>query len=462
MPEYELPNVRSVERLLVQTLIDMPDLFGQLSGLRPNQFTDTEAKKILLKMRKLSKAGREWLRSDFPILVDNVGTPIQPASHLQFPELVQRIRDTDFRRASYLMGMNVVTKAQRDDIEGLHKALDQLQTTEHMLNGNAPTSWAEQAAIIPEISWLWPDWLPTGLLSMIVGAPDIGKSALALVVARAVISGGNLPDGTMLEGGGRVVWFDTENAEAINHERAKLWGIPLDKILVPSINNDPLSDVNLLTSRGWDSFEAAVRSDDVRLALVDSLGGAYLKENDPHVKLLVQRLGALARDAQVAVCIVHHPRKLHLGEYDQLTLDRVRGHSGIVQFARVIWGLEKPDPATPDIVRCKVIKSNLGKKPLPFGFKISESGVRWTGAPEEPKEETQRDRAMDLLETTLKHGPVLATEVYEEAEGAGLGKNTIRRAQKAMHITSKKNGSDGRWYWSLPVHREIEPYIPEN
>ena len=43
MPEAELPNVRPEERSLVATLIDYPDLYRQLSGLLPKQFTDAEA-----------------------------------------------------------------------------------------------------------------------------------------------------------------------------------------------------------------------------------------------------------------------------------------------------------------------------------------------------------------------------------------------------------------------------------
>ncbi len=52
MPEAQLPNVRPEERSLVATLIDYPDLYRQLSGLLPRQFTDAEANKILLEMRK--------------------------------------------------------------------------------------------------------------------------------------------------------------------------------------------------------------------------------------------------------------------------------------------------------------------------------------------------------------------------------------------------------------------------
>ena len=140
MPEFELPNARPEERLLVATLIDFPDLYEQLTGLLPKQFTDSEAKKILLKMRKMRKANREWLRSDFPILIDSGGTPLQPAPHLQFPELVQRIRDTDFRRESYLLGQDVAAKAQGEDLEDLNKALERLREQKPMLDGRTPTT----------------------------------------------------------------------------------------------------------------------------------------------------------------------------------------------------------------------------------------------------------------------------------------------------------------------------------
>lgn len=326
-------------------------------------------------------------------------------------------------------------------------------------NGNTPSTWEDQAEILPTVSWLWNRWLPIGLPTMVVGAPEVGKSILALMIVRSVITGSCWPDGSFPDGEGLVVWYDTENAEAINHERSQAWGIPREKVLVPSLHNDPLSDVNLLTSEGWAAFETAVRTPGVRLVVVDSLGGAYLRENDPDVKFLIKKLGQLARDLQVALIIVHHPRKLQLGEYNIITLDRVRGHSGIIQFARVIWAVERPDPLTPDKARCKVIKSNLGRKPESFGFEILDEGIVWTDAPHEPKQETQRDKAADLLKTLLKTGPVPATEIYSEAEGAGISKATVTRAKKALGIGAYRKNN--RWEWSFQSQREPEPYIPK-
>jgi len=314
--------------------------------------------------------------------------------------------------------------------------------------GHRPVSWKEQLEAIPKISWLWEGWLPIGLISIIVGPPEVGKSALALMIALSITTGAVFPDGVIPEKTGLVVWYETENAEAINHGRAQEWGIPVDQILVPSKYQDPLSEVDLIDPEGWMLFETSVRTEGVLLVIIDSLGGAYTRENNPKIKKLMKRLGKLARDAQVAMLIVHHPRKLQFGEETTITLDRVRGHSAISQFARTIWAIEKPDPIAENIARCKMIKSNLGKKPRPFGFEILNDGVIWIDAPQDPIVETQYDRAINLLKNLLSSGPIPATEINDKAEEAGISIDTIRRAKKALNIKSIREGD--RWLWSFP------------
>ena len=451
------PQDHDAERRIASTLIDFPPLWDQMAGLSTSYFSDSQAKQIIITMAKLKNAGRQWLRTDFPHVTDTAGNFIQPESATLFPELVKRVRDAGFLENAQKLSEAIGRAVVKRDVEATRKALDPLRIPDYALaDGRTPGTWEQQAAIVPQISWLWRPWLPMGMLSMCVGASEIGKSALSMMMARSVIGGSSWPDGTEGPAGGLVVWYDTENAEAINHERARKWGVRLDMVLVPQLNHDPLSDVDLMEADGWAAFEMAVRTQGVRLVIVDSLGGAWLDENDARVKTLVKRLGALARDAQVAILIVHHPRKLHLGEHDILTLDRVRGHSGIVQFARVIWALEKPDPGI-DVVRCKVIKSNLGSKPESFGFEFNEGGLTWEEAPEEIKQETQADKAADLLKALLKDGPRPAQDIYDEGNGAGLSQMALKRAKKVLRIVSVRKAD--RWIWSLPTR---EPYIPED
>ena len=42
---------------------------------------------------------------------------------------------------------------------------------------------------LPAITWLWPGWIPVGLLSLLGAAPGAGKSLVALDLARRIIHG---------------------------------------------------------------------------------------------------------------------------------------------------------------------------------------------------------------------------------------------------------------------------------
>ncbi|MFN2225971.1 MAG: AAA family ATPase, partial [Anaerolineae bacterium] len=43
------------------------------------------------------------------------------------------------------------------------------------------------AADLPPVEWVWPGWLPRGMLSLLGAAPGAGKSLVALDLARRVI-----------------------------------------------------------------------------------------------------------------------------------------------------------------------------------------------------------------------------------------------------------------------------------
>ena len=314
-----------------------------------------------------------------------------------------------------------------------------------------PTTWADLAAIIPDVEWAWQPWLPKGLLTLLVGAPGSGKSALALSLAAAVIRGESWPDGRPGPGGGKVTWAETEAAQAVNLERAKAWGLPLDQVIIPGLG-DPLADLLLDQDEGWEALERATHRPGMELVIVDSLRGAFRgDENSSDCVQLLTKLAALARNAQLPVLVTHHLRKKSMFDDEKIQLDRVRGSSVITQLARVVWAIDRPDPYLPDHVRLFMIKNNVARFPEPVGFEISAQGVIFGEAPEEPQQESQRDKAADLLLTLLREEPVLASEVYAEGEGAAIGKNTLKRAKKALGVVAVRK--EGHWWWSLPARQ---------
>ncbi|GAH36309.1 unnamed protein product, partial [marine sediment metagenome] len=102
-------------------------------------------------------------------------------------------------------------------------------------------------------------------------------------------------------------------------------------------------------------------------------------------------------------------------------------------------------------LRIQNIKNNLARFPEPIGLQITESGLVFTDAPETPREETQTEKAMGLLESLLSDGAKPSAEIKKEFEGAGISWNTVTTAKKKLFITAKK-GAVG-WYWQLPESR---------
>ena len=64
-----------------------------------------------------------------------------------------------------------------------------------MPNENSFPSLDQLAPNIPPVTWLWPGWIPRGMITLLCAAPGAGKSYFALDLARRLIAGLPWPDG---------------------------------------------------------------------------------------------------------------------------------------------------------------------------------------------------------------------------------------------------------------------------
>jgi putative DNA primase/helicase len=311
------------------------------------------------------------------------------------------------------------------------------------------TTWQDMEGLIGPISFDWKPWLPVGLLTILASEAGIGKSALALRIAGSYILGLPWPDNTPFSGElGAVLWCESEAAQAVNLDRAKTWGYPIEKFYNPL--SDPFGDVNLDEAEHKEAIINKAGLPEVRFIVVDSLSGTNSrKESATEIKGITEWLARLARDIQKPLLLTHHLRKKGIIDTDEITLDRIRGSSAIVQAARVIWTLDIPDISWKDNKRLQVVKNNLARFPSPVGMMISESGVEFGDAPEAPKDETLTDKAADLLLALLNKEPVRAVDIKDETEQAGISWRTVNNAKKKLNIVAVKKGDS--WYWSLPA-----------
>lgn len=338
------------------------------------------------------------------------------------------------------------------ELRAIVAATDPHSTPESRFMGS---TMADLDSILSAVTWEWRPWLPHGFLVSLLADQDMGKSLVLLRAVASYLRGDPWLDGTPFTGElGKVVWCEAESSQGLNWDRAIKWGLPRDNILFPL--SDPMDDVLLDNPDHVQAIENAARLDDVRAVFLDSLTGTTLQDmNKARTFHLTKILAELARNLRKVVIASHHIRKLSLlDERGVVTLQQARGSGAILQTARVVWAIDAPDPNDPDTRRLSQVKNNLLGKgaSLPLGFRITkgdrdEPVLTLCDAPTMPKTETQADKATDLLLALLRSGPVRATELQGEFEGAGISWDAANYAKKTAHIVSIRKG--GVWYWSL-------------
>ena len=317
-------------------------------------------------------------------------------------------------------------------------------------------SLADIAEIQDGVQWAWPGFIPCGFVTAIVAAPGVGKSLLALELARRVFAGECWPDGTELEGGGaevgKVLLCESEGRLALTRKRARDWGFDLRGLVLPQFEN-PLESVRLTNPEHKRLIREAALRDEVSLLVFDSFSAGFGGDENTNAALApMQWLSELATETGKPLLLIHHLRKKGRGDAAaRVTLDDVRGHSSITQTPVVFIALSKPDPEQKDARRLEVIKNNLAVEPEPLGFTIGTTDGRITftdSVPEIPRPQTKLQDAIDFLLELLARGAMPEAAIREQAERQGINARTLRRAKGTLGLASIKDGSGG-WKWGL-------------
>jgi len=240
---------------------------------------------------------------------------------------------------------------------------------------------------------------------------------------------------------------ECEAAEALNIQRAERCGIPLDAIITPF--SSQFIQTNLDDPNHQAAITTAASRPDVKIIVIDSLRGAHRGDEDKSGMYSISLyLAGLARDTNKPVIATHHLRKKSLLD-GELTLDRVRGSSAIVQTARLVMGLEAPNQEQPETKRLSILKSNLAAKPKPIGVEINEDGITFVAAPMTPITKSPKEKAVGLLLELLANDQERpSTEIYSAFEDANISQATMNRAKTDLHIETFSR--HGIWFWRFP------------
>jgi hypothetical protein len=341
-------------------------------------------------------------------------------------------------------------------------------------------SLQEIAADLPDVQWLWPDWIPRGMLSLLGAMPGAGKSYLALALAKAIIDGETWPDGTPVpKPKAPVVYVDAESVPQIHNERAEAWELNRNLLyLIFPPPEDPIFD--LTQDRHRDQLIEIVFSTNPELVIIDSLGQSSSRgENSVEdVREVLGFLNGIATDFDCGLLLIHHLRKRNpLQAIDTIDIDDFRGSSHIIAMSRSVMGLsiiqtgpvlDRNGPR-----RLEVIKANLGRYPDAIGVEFMPlhpkgAWLRYGEVPQpwsEPRELNGQDLCGEwLLETLETNGPLAAKDILTMAEEAGFSRAMIYRARKDLDeqirdtLGARKIGNK----WELVAEDESDEMCEES
>ena len=317
-----------------------------------------------------------------------------------------------------------------------------------------------------EVEWLWPNYIPKGTLTLLVGDPDVGKSLLSIDIAARFTSGKPWPGSEEPHPAGSVIIFTAEDGIA-NTVRPRVEAAGADVVKIKYVDGVSISrdDVAPFTfDEHMAHLERSIKENsDVKLIIVDPITAYLGRLKDDNSILRSKVFSPLAKMAErygVSILAITHFKK----DAKAKALYRSHGSIGYMAASRAAYGVFKARNDPNRRIFCK-IKNNLVKEVPPLAFAIqgpqgspsivfesdllNEEDVEslLNGENESPK----AGEAKKFLLARLKNGKVESSLLESDALKLGISKSTLNRAKEALKIKPFKGTKDdgNKWYWEL-------------
>jgi RecA-family ATPase len=297
------------------------------------------------------------------------------------------------------------------------------------------------------ISWLWPNWIPIGKISLLVGDSGLGKTTLAVDIAARLTSGRPMPLSSAEPITGNVLFQSQEDDLADTLlPRCVNAGANLSKI--ESIEADGLN-----IDEDCDMIERHIQEANIRLCIWDPLQSFMGRKADmcriTDVRRLLSSLGTVAARNDCAMLIIAHQSKAQ-GTNE---LYRVFGSVDITATARSVIRLSKSE-ADPETRVINHIKSSISRPEPPIAFRIEGNSQlvylgEYDGETDSyddiPDDNTKRAKAVEIIYAMLQNGPCEGTEIFKACSEAGISTRTVERVKKELNVRSGRDGSKRLW-----------------
>ena len=347
------------------------------------------------------------------------------------------------------------------------------------------------------LSWLWPDRIPMGCLTILAGIPGQGKSLLSLDIASRVSSGTPWPDTptTPNKAGGVLIMSLEDPVAKVVKPRLLAAGGNIDRLdFIDGTVRQPGGEPDQFSiARDTRILRKYVQQrPDTKLIVIDPLSLFLADGVDTHkegeVRATLGPLAKLAEDLDIAIVVVAHLNKNAMG---QDPMHRISGSAGIVAAVRAAWliGADREDKKRR---LCLSVKANLSEQRDGLAFRIvpvevadeddedeasdeddggeaSEPNMQptleWEPEPvemmasdlltaQQPERRAgKQQEAEDWLRDRLSDGEVLSSTLESEAEAREINLRMLKRAKQKIGTVARK-ARGGAWYCSLPENSQ--------
>lgn len=306
------------------------------------------------------------------------------------------------------------------------------------------------------VEWLWQHRIPLGKLTLIVGAPDAGKSYVTIAIAAYLSRGDQLPgNASPLEPCGSYI-FELEDGLADTVlRRAELCNAVRGKIRVAQMVRTESGLEVPFTLDDLSYLERELSEHPyIRMVVINPLTAVlppHVNEyREQEVRPQLAKLDAIARKYNVAIIGVKHFNK-RSPEQGGRGLTRVAGSGAFVAAVRSVLGIEGDG----DRRYLVSMKSNLSKRAAAVAFSISDDGLTiegedpdYRGEGEAQPRESRLESCVTWLRGALQNGPVASTQLQAIGADAGFGKVMLDRARARLGVCAVKGSDeDGKPTW---------------
>jgi len=363
-----------------------------------------------------------------------------------------------------------------DEVANIARSVGRYEPAEPEHHGCGPVVIRMEDIEPCELEWLWPNRIPAGRITLLVGRPGEGKSVLTCDIAARISVGAAWPDDALCPPGS--VLFITSEDDPGDTVRPRLDAAGADcrnvhlLAMVRRVDDEGREFERMFSLADLQDLETTLQQlPDCKWVVIDPigsfLGGGIDAHRDNEVRSLLAPLAKLAEKYGPAMLVIAHRRKSSAAVADDLAL----GSRAFTGIARAVWHLTR-DPN--DKMRRLLLPGKMNLAPEGSGLAFAIEGlttprIAWEAeavtlsADDLAAAECQRgkrgpdadklDAAVDFLRNALADGPRKTKELTEEArEGYGISKRTLERAREALHVEPFRPSNPGPWWLRLPEH----------